>query len=230
MKEIIPQNDYLDRLWNVVSEADASFRTYEHFLKMRSTHRRRSVFEKNSILFRHLSNVALYDAILKSAKLMDPKEDKKKGKENLTIDFLSELVPIKDTNLANKLRLKYEILKSLNKNFKKMRNKEIAHLDRNENRDELLRKETVKSLRKIINKQIELIKIYLGICGYKPKNFHLRYYIQEDLKNLFQALFRDLKQQNQKTKNQKKLDQKTIGFEIKAKFRIYEKNEKNIKR
>lgn len=230
MKEIIPKNDYLDRLWNVVSEADASFRTYEHFLKMRSTHRRRNAFEKNPILFRHLSNVALYDAILKSAKLMDPKEDKKKEKENLTIDFLSELVPIKDTNLANKLRLKYETLKGLNKNFKKMRNKEIAHLDRNENRDELFRKETVKSLRKIINKQIELIKIYLGICGYKPKNFHLRYYIQEDLKNLFQALFRDLKQQNQKTKKQKELDQKIIRFEIKAKFRIYVQNEKKIKR
>lgn len=177
--------------WNIIKEADASFRVYECLLKMRSNNARLRVYNEMPTLFHYITNMALYDSILKSTKLMDPK---KQGKnDNKTLEYLVELINVDDRDISEKINMRFYELKKIYEKFKDIRNKEIAHLDLSTERDEILSYKTRNDLRNLLDKQLEFINIYRDFLKVTdvPYFFFDNHFLAKDLGKLSRLLFRN---------------------------------------
>lgn len=185
-------NIFLENISRNVIEADAEFQLYCALLKLRGSETSLEVFNKFPWTFHFSTNAMLYSFLGKIAKVMDPATQGRNGaNKNATFEFLYEIF---ESQLSRKMRIKVIALMKkmdkLNEGILDIRNKDVAHLDRNTNRKDLLKKIERNRIRKILDIQIELLNIYKKI---NYENSFTPYFFEFLLKRETQGIYEALK-------------------------------------
>ncbi|STO55484.1 Uncharacterised protein [Canicola haemoglobinophilus] len=232
-QQYVDPQDYLDIIYQNLYEAEISFRLYCHILKMRSNRRRLEVFEKSPVFLNHIQNISIYDCIMKMTKIMDPKTQGRSGnRENIVFGLLEEVF----SDFANEQELA-EIKKLTNylsselKGIKNIRDKEIAHLDKESRRSQVFRdaNKKRKDVRKYLDIQMKLLNIYKRIhCRNAFIPYHFEYFINKDIRYVFSSLYKMAKDLDSKTEMQKELDEKVSRMVAKHNIKKIAKIENEI--
>ncbi|MDE3954492.1 hypothetical protein NUS47_05020 [Glaesserella parasuis] len=185
-------NIFLENISRNVIESDAEFQLYCALLKLRESETSLEVFNKFPYTFHFSTNAMLYSFLGKIAKVMDPATQGRNGSnENSTFEFLYKIF---ESQLSRKMSIKVIALMKkmdkLNEGILDIRNKDVAHLDRNTNRKDLLKKIERNRIRKILDIQIELLNIYKKI---NYENSFIPYFFEFSLKRETQGIYEALK-------------------------------------
>lgn len=186
---------HLDKINTYLMEADASFRMYCYFLKMRRKNRIK-FYNYNLYTFHYLINALLNNFLSQMAKLIDPAEQGRGGMlKNSNLNYLKDILDEEATpEEKNKMKQLTDYIKSNSENLKLIRDKELSHSDRETVRHDVIKKENRKSIRKLLNAKMKLLNVFRSINNrVDNQRYFFEWNIDKQIKQIFQPMIKDYK-------------------------------------